>query len=123
MPALATDSGLIFDVGLHRGQDTRFYLDMGYRVVAVEAEPGLVEAARRMFAPEIADQRLAIVHCAISGEDGPVPFWVSPTRTSGTQPIAGTRSKASRPVSGTWKPNCPAAGSRPLWPSSGFHIT
>ena len=30
---------LIFDVGLHRGEDTEFYLKKGFRVVAFEANP------------------------------------------------------------------------------------
>ncbi|MGH9478768.1 MAG: FkbM family methyltransferase [Terriglobales bacterium] len=75
------DSGLIIDVGMHEGQDTRFYLDKGFRVVAVEAEPGLVEAARRKFAPELAAGRLEIVHGAISDRTGPIPFWVFPEKS------------------------------------------
>ena len=29
---------LIYDVGMHRGEDTAFYLRKGFRVVAVEAD-------------------------------------------------------------------------------------
>ena len=35
-------SNLIYDVGLHRGEDTDFYLKMGFGVVAVEANPELI---------------------------------------------------------------------------------
>ena len=33
---------LIFDIGMHIGQDTEFYLKKGFCVVAVEANPKLV---------------------------------------------------------------------------------
>jgi hypothetical protein len=32
---------LIYDLGMHRGGDTQFYLEKGFRVVAVEANPGV----------------------------------------------------------------------------------
>jgi 16S rRNA A1518/A1519 N6-dimethyltransferase RsmA/KsgA/DIM1 with predicted DNA glycosylase/AP lyase activity len=30
---------LIYDVGMHHGEDTEFYLRKGFRVVAFEADP------------------------------------------------------------------------------------
>ena len=36
---------LIYDVGMHNGADTAFYLAKGFRVVAVEANPELVQAS------------------------------------------------------------------------------
>ncbi len=60
------DPGLIYDVGLHHGQDTDFYLKKGYRVVAFEAAPGNAEFCRNRFASEIADGRLTIVEGAIT---------------------------------------------------------
>ncbi len=56
---------LIYDIGLHRGQDTEFYLKKGYRVVAFEAEPENAAFCRQRFAGEIADGRLTIVEGAI----------------------------------------------------------
>src|SRR5690348_14857053 len=41
--------GLIYDVGLCDGDDTAFYLAKGFRVVAVEANPALVAAAKQRF--------------------------------------------------------------------------
>lgn len=35
VPPLSRD--LIFDIGMHRGEDSEFYLRKGFRVVAVEA--------------------------------------------------------------------------------------
>jgi FkbM family methyltransferase len=56
---------LIFDIGLHQGEDTEFYLEKGFEVVAFEADPVLVDQCRRKFADEIADRRLVIVEGAI----------------------------------------------------------
>ncbi len=56
----------VFDVGLHKGEDTEFYLAKGYRVVAFEADPDLVRECRARFAPQIAEGRLIIVEGAIA---------------------------------------------------------
>jgi hypothetical protein len=36
-------TNLIFDMGLHKGEDTDFYLRKGFDVVAFEANPFLIE--------------------------------------------------------------------------------
>ena len=59
-------SDLIYDIGLHRGQDTDFYLKKGYRVVAFEADSDNAAFCRERFAREIADGRLTIVEGAIA---------------------------------------------------------
>jgi FkbM family methyltransferase len=66
---------LIYDLGMHEGLDTEFYLAKGFRVVAVEANPELAEAARRKFAAAIRDRRLTIVESAIASRAGTVPFY------------------------------------------------
>ena len=43
---------LVYDVGMCRGEDTEFYLNRGYRVVGVEANPALVKSLREKFATE-----------------------------------------------------------------------
>jgi FkbM family methyltransferase len=68
---------LIFDLGMHNGDDTALYLDRGYRVVAVEANPVLVIAAKERFAAAIAHGRLAIEACAVSNCEGTASFWVN----------------------------------------------
>ena len=35
---------LIFDIGMHKGEDAEFYLRKGFRVVAFEADADLVQA-------------------------------------------------------------------------------
>ena len=56
---------LIYDVGLHQGEDTGFYLAKGFRVVAFEANPHLVKECSERFKQAIAADRLTIVAGAI----------------------------------------------------------
>jgi FkbM family methyltransferase len=60
---------LIFDIGMHEGEDTSFYLAKGFCVVALEANPSLVAAARDKFAESIASGALNIVHAALDRHD------------------------------------------------------
>lgn len=55
----------IFDVGLHKGEDTEFYLKKGFRVIAFEADPELVAFNKRKFEEEINKGNLVIVEGAI----------------------------------------------------------
>jgi FkbM family methyltransferase len=57
---------LIYDVGLHRGEDTAYYLRKGYRVVAFEANPDLVQHCRQRFATELCSGQLEIIEGAIA---------------------------------------------------------
>lgn len=57
---------LVYDFGLHKGEDTAFYLAKGFRVVAFEANPDLVQACRTRFEPEIKQGRLSIVEGAVA---------------------------------------------------------
>jgi FkbM family methyltransferase len=59
------DSGLIFDVGLHRGEGTDFYLQKNFRVVAVEANPEHADFCRTRFKTAIDQNRLKIIQGAI----------------------------------------------------------
>jgi FkbM family methyltransferase len=49
---------LIYDLGMHIGQDTDFYLKKGFKVIAVEANPLLVQSALQKY-PVSFRQRLA----------------------------------------------------------------
>lgn len=67
---------------MHEGHDTRFYLDKGFRVVAVEANPDLCEGARQRFAPEAGAGRFQLFDGALWHEtDAPVPFHIRDDRT------------------------------------------
>ncbi len=56
---------LIYDVGLHHGQDTDFYLKKGFEVVAFEANPENAAVCREKFADALAAGRLTLVEGAI----------------------------------------------------------
>lgn len=72
----APNSNLIFDIGMHVGQDTEFYLKKGFRVVAVEANPTLAEAANEKFSKEIANGQLTVCNVALAQERGTIDFFV-----------------------------------------------
>jgi FkbM family methyltransferase len=56
---------LIYDVGMHKGEDTEFYLRKGFRVVAFEADPDLADRGREKFSVFIDQGQLTIVEGAI----------------------------------------------------------
>ena len=58
---------LVYDVGMHQGEDTDFYLKKGFRVVGFEADPDLAATCRRRFSDEIDSGQLVIVEGAIVG--------------------------------------------------------
>jgi FkbM family methyltransferase len=68
---------VVFDVGAHKGEDSSFYLRLGYRVVAVEANPALVEHLRARFRREITDGTYTLVGRAIGSADGTISFFVN----------------------------------------------
>jgi FkbM family methyltransferase len=68
-------SNLVVDVGLHKGEDTAYYLAKGFRVVAIEADPELAQACRLRFAQEIARGQLDIIEGAIANGRGKVSFF------------------------------------------------
>jgi FkbM family methyltransferase len=71
------DRNLIFDFGLHSGMDSRFYLNKGFRVVGLEANPRFCIAAREEFARDIADDKFRLVEKALStSDDSHVTFFV-----------------------------------------------
>ena len=67
---------LIYDVGMHNGADTDFYLRKGFDVAAIEANPDYVARARERFASEIAEGRLVIHDVALTETAGEVSFFV-----------------------------------------------
>lgn len=74
-PSVCRD--LVFDVGANNGDDTAHYLERGFRVLAVEADPDLAAACHRRFLSEVAAGRLTILNIAIAAEEGTAVFYVS----------------------------------------------
>lgn len=67
---------LIYDVGMNNGDDTAYYLSRGFRVVAIEANPVLVEQVSKRFDREIAAGKLTILEVGVADTEGTLPFWI-----------------------------------------------
>lgn len=55
----------MYDVGMHKGEDTDYYIRKGFRVIGFEADPDLVELCRSRFKDEIGNGKLIVVEGAI----------------------------------------------------------
>ncbi|MDX2231119.1 MAG: FkbM family methyltransferase [Leptolyngbyaceae cyanobacterium bins.349] len=75
----AYNKQLIFDIGMHIGQDTDFYLAKGFKVIAIEANPLLVQEAEVKFAEPIKNQHLKILNVGIDDKNGEFSFYVNDT--------------------------------------------
>lgn len=77
----STQNDLIYDVGMHRGQDSDYYLRRGFKVVGFEANPDNAAFCRERFADAISSGRLIIVEGAITenfsrnGNGGKIKFF------------------------------------------------
>jgi FkbM family methyltransferase len=67
----------VFDIGMYDASDTLYYLEEGYRVVAVEANPALVERAGQQLREYIEAGRLHLVNAAIGTRGGTVELFIS----------------------------------------------
>jgi FkbM family methyltransferase len=78
---MARNEQLVYDLGLHKGEDTEFYLKKGYQVVAFEANPNLAEFCCGRFAQELRSGQLQIVRGAIAAptSTGKVTFYLNNT--------------------------------------------
>ncbi|MFZ5802060.1 MAG: FkbM family methyltransferase [Candidatus Omnitrophota bacterium] len=72
---------LIYDVGMHIGQDTVFYLKKGFRVVAIEANPKLAEQAKKKFQTYLAQGQLTLVPKGIGETRGKFLFYINKTHS------------------------------------------
>lgn len=67
---------LIFDIGMSEGNDTAYYLEKGFDVIGIEADPVVYEGLLKRFSSEIANRKLIIFNRAVSGSDGEtLTFW------------------------------------------------
>ncbi len=77
MDPTRTGNRLIVDLGMHRGEDTDFYLRKGFDVLAVEAAPELVEQAKVRFRDALQEGRLTILPVAVADHEGEIDFFLS----------------------------------------------
>ena len=80
------EEALIYDVGLHTGDDTEFYLRKGYSVLGIEADPTLVAAAKIRFHEAIMRGRLHLVEGAVAPASAgdAIVFYANPHSDWGT---------------------------------------
>ena len=69
------EENLIYDLGLHEGEDAEFYLKKGFRVVGIEALPELAQTSTERLQSYVDSGQLAILNVAIAEKDGPVKFF------------------------------------------------
>ncbi len=60
---------LVYDVGVGDAQDTLFFLKKGYKVVAIDANPTIIENTRKVFSKFITNKQLILLHLAVSNSD------------------------------------------------------
>ncbi len=72
---------LIFDLGFHNGDDTDFYLRKGFSVVAVEANPSLVEEGVSRFSKFYKEKKLILLNKAVSNSQGSINFYIHPNKS------------------------------------------
>jgi FkbM family methyltransferase len=73
-------SHAVFDVGMNNGDDSAHYLSKGFKVIAVEANPILVQRARLRFQAEIMSGQMVIEPFGICDHPGRTPFWINEER-------------------------------------------
>ena len=81
------DHNLVFDIGAHLGEDTSYYLERGYKVVAFECSPENISHLRKRFALEIKSHQLLIETRALmhgGGNGKIVDFFVDEVSVWGT---------------------------------------
>ncbi|MEL6372686.1 MAG: FkbM family methyltransferase [Pseudomonadota bacterium] len=105
---------LIYDVGMHNGDDTAYYLAKGFRVLAFEAHPDLAKAGRARFAHALDQGQLEIVEGAIvpvdhAGDD--VTFFANATRSEWGTISADLAHSSDRRADGTTTITVPACRS------------
>ncbi len=61
---------LIYDVGVHNGDDTAYYLHKGFGVVGVEANPEAVAHLRRRFAAPLESSALQLLGVGVAEASG-----------------------------------------------------
>lgn len=69
---------IIYDIGANKGANLPYYFRKAHKVVAVEANPALVQQMKAKYEEQIEDGRLIIEDCVVSVEQDPkeVDFYI-----------------------------------------------
>jgi FkbM family methyltransferase len=93
--------GVIYDIGMHDGTDTAFYLHQGYAVVAVEADPVLAANGVDRFAAAVDAGQLNVLNVGIAPQTGSATFWICEDNSvwnSFDETVASRNHSRHRPV-------------------------
>ncbi|OLD57869.1 MAG: hypothetical protein AUI54_01070 [Acidobacteria bacterium 13_1_40CM_2_56_5] len=71
------DDNLIYDMGVNKGEDTRFYLEKGFRVVGVEANPTIYRRLLHEFRDALNDGTFILLNVGVWKERGTLPFYAN----------------------------------------------
>jgi FkbM family methyltransferase len=74
---MSSKQRIVFDIGMYDCADTQYYLEMGYRVVAVEANPLFARRAAERFSSQIAAGQFTCINAAISSQPGTLELVLS----------------------------------------------
>jgi FkbM family methyltransferase len=75
---------VIYDIGLHRGEDSEFYLRKGFRVVGIDANPDMCLVATERLGKYITSGSFQIVNVAIAPKRGAMTFYQNELSEWGT---------------------------------------
>src|SRR5438067_1040560 len=70
---------LAYDVGMHNGDDSEYYLAKGWNVVAIDANQGHCEAALERFSEEVRRGSLIVLNLGVGSSPGSSTFFVNNT--------------------------------------------
>ncbi len=101
-----SNTATVFDIGMYDCADTAYYLEIGNRVVAVEANREFVQRARERFSAQIASGQLTIVNAAISTDTRPVELVLSGDDL-GASSVFGERIADRQPIGSITAPGLP----------------
>lgn len=71
------ETPLVMDIGMNNGRDSLFYLQKGFHVVAVEANPLLVEQVQTELRDYIASGQLVIEPIGLGQKEGTFTFYLN----------------------------------------------
>ncbi|KND58731.1 hypothetical protein BSCH_01921c [Candidatus Paraburkholderia schumanniana] len=111
------DETLVFDIGVNAGEDTSYYLQKGFRVVGVEANPRIFAQLQVTFAQAISEGRLTLLNIGIWNQPTTLPFYINlhNDHWSSFDPVYGCRNNTRYDVI-----DVPCIGIRALFEQHGI---
>lgn len=70
---------LVYDVGLHNGDDAAYYLKKGFDVIGIDAHAGLCRSCTERFRDEIAAGRMRVLNVGVGATEGSMEFFRNET--------------------------------------------